>query len=42
MALARAKELDEYYEKNKTHYTMYKYGSGRVSGLKQLWGGHEE
>ena len=27
----------KYYEKNKVHYTAYKYGSGRVSRLKELW-----
>lgn len=31
----------KYYEKNKAHYTMYKYGSGRVGRLKELWGAHE-
>ena len=28
----------KYYEKNKIHYNAYKYGSGRVSGLKEIWG----
>lgn len=29
----------KYYQKNAVHYKMYKYGSGRVDRLKQLWGG---
>jgi len=29
-----------YYQKNSMRYTAYKYGSGRVDRLKQLWGGH--
>lgn len=28
----------KYYQKNATHYNLYKYGSGRVSKLKQIWG----
>ena len=28
----------QYYKKNAGHYTMYKYGSGRVRKLEQLWG----
>ncbi len=27
----------KYYEKNKVHYNAYKYGSGRVSRLHELW-----
>lgn len=27
----------KYYEKNATRYNMYKYGSGRVDTLKQIW-----
>lgn len=27
----------DYYRKNETHYTRYKYGSGRVSRLKEIW-----
>lgn len=32
----------KYYEKNSLQYNAYKYGSGRVSGLKKLWGGKAE
>ncbi len=28
----------KYYQKNKTHYTMYKYGSGRAGYLEKTWG----
>jgi methionine-S-sulfoxide reductase len=28
----------QYYKKNETHYNSYKYGSGRVDGLKEIWG----
>lgn len=28
----------EYYKKNATHYNAYKYGSGRPSRLKEIWG----
>lgn len=28
----------EYYKKNQTHYNAYKYGSGRVDRLKEIWG----
>lgn len=28
----------KYYEKNSVHYNAYKYGSGRVNRLKELWG----
>lgn len=27
----------DYYKKNEGHYTRYKYGSGRVSRLKEIW-----
>ncbi len=27
----------KYYEKNKLRYNAYKYGSGRVDKLKELW-----
>lgn len=27
-----------YYEKNREQYTRYKYGSGRVKKLEELWG----
>ncbi len=32
----------QYYQKNATHYTMYKYGSGRVKKLEELWDKHPE
>jgi peptide methionine sulfoxide reductase msrA/msrB len=28
----------DYYKKNPMHYNGYKYGSGRVSKLKEIWG----
>jgi len=28
----------DYAKKNPVHYNAYKYGSGRVSGLKEIWG----
>ena len=28
----------DYYKKNPVHYNTYKYGSGRVSRLQELWG----
>jgi methionine-S-sulfoxide reductase len=28
----------KYYQKNKNHYTMYKYGSGRAGYLEKTWG----
>ena len=28
----------KYYQKNKTHYTMYKHGSGRAGYLEKTWG----
>ena len=28
----------KYYQKNKTHYEMYKYGSGRQSYIEKMWG----
>jgi peptide-methionine (S)-S-oxide reductase len=28
----------EYYKKNSGHYTAYKYGSGRVRKLEEIWG----
>jgi len=28
----------DYYQKNEGHYTRYKYGSGRVKRLEELWG----
>lgn len=28
----------DYYKKNSIHYNFYKYGSGRLDGLKQIWG----
>lgn len=28
----------EYYEKNALRYNLYKHGSGRVTGLKEIWG----
>lgn len=28
----------QYYKKNENHYNSYKYGSGRVDGLKEIWG----
>jgi methionine-S-sulfoxide reductase len=27
----------EYYKKNPTRYEMYKYGSGRATGIKKIW-----
>lgn len=30
----------DYYKKNAIHYNFYKYGSGRLDGLKQIWGSH--
>lgn len=27
-----------YYKKNSMHYNLYKYGSGRVDRLKEIWG----
>lgn len=32
----------QYYRKNSTRYTMYKYGSGRAAKLEQLWGNKKE
>jgi methionine-S-sulfoxide reductase len=32
----------KYYQKNSARYTMYKYGSGRVGRLSQIWGKKEE
>ncbi len=31
----------KYYQKNKTHYTMYKHGSGRAGYLEETWGKKE-
>lgn len=28
----------DYYQKNPNHYNAYKYGSGRVHRLKEIWG----
>ncbi|HCR85130.1 MAG TPA: peptide-methionine (S)-S-oxide reductase [Alphaproteobacteria bacterium] len=28
----------KYYKKNSVHYNAYKYGSGRVDRLKEIWG----
>lgn len=31
----------EYYRKNSLRYNLYKHGSGRVTGLKKIWGDKE-
>ncbi len=32
----------QYYQKNSGHYNMYKYGSGRVRSLEEIWRKKEE